>query len=171
MNRFGWTALGLTLISFGCGYGVVGQTDTLPKDIKTIAIPAFGNATTLYTLADSLPADITREFISRTHYRIVTNPDAADAVLKGTIIRYSSFGTTLDPNTGRASSAAIGATIALSLTDRATGKVIYSRTFEEHDHYEVSPDTRTYFEESGAALSRISRTVAHNVVSAILEKF
>ncbi len=171
MNRLALTALGLTLLSFGCGYSVAGHADTLPKDIKTIAIPAFGNATTLYTLANSLPADITREFISRTHYQIVTNPEAADAVLKGTIIRYSSFGTTLDPTNGRASSAAIGATIVLSLTDRATGKVIYSRTLEEHDHYEVSPDTRTYFEESGAALSRISRNVARDVVTAILEKF
>jgi hypothetical protein len=172
MSRFARAALfGLTLLWGGCGYHVAGRGDALPKNIKTIAIPPFGNQTTLYHLADRLPADITREFISRTRYRVVTDPAVADAVLIGSLDKYSSGGTTLDPVTARASSAAIAVSLSLTLTDRATGKVIYKRVFNANERYEVSPSSRTYFEESESALGRMSRTVARDTVTAILEKF
>ena len=72
-----WAAL---LGAAGCGYHVSGKADLMPATIKTIAIPAFGNRTIRYKLARQLPADLTREFISRTRYKIVTDPQAADAV-------------------------------------------------------------------------------------------
>ena len=34
------------LVASGCGYHVSGHADLMPKNIKTIAIPAFGNITT-----------------------------------------------------------------------------------------------------------------------------
>ena len=172
MNRLALAAtLGFALLCGGCGYHVAGRGDALPKNIKTIAIPAFGNATPLYHLADRLPADIAREFISRTRYRVVTEPSAADAVLTGAVIRYYSYATTYDPVSFRASSALVSVSISLKLTDRATGKVIYSRDLDAHDRYELSPASATYFEESSAAIERISRVVARDAVSAILEKF
>jgi len=73
--------------------------------------------------------------------------------------------------TSRASSAVITVNLSLTLTDRATGKIIYTRTFDAHERYEISPAANTYFEESDAALSRMSRDVARDAVSAILEKF
>ena len=57
--------------------------DLIPKTVHTIAIPAFTNPTTRYKLTDQLPEAIAREFISRTRYRIVSDPNPADAVLKG----------------------------------------------------------------------------------------
>ncbi len=164
-------ALGFALLSGGCGYHVGGRGDTLPKNIKTIAIPAFANATALNHLATRLPADITREFISRTRYQVVADPTAADAVLSGSLLRSFSYASTLDPVTNRASSAVISADIALTLTDRVTGKVIYTRTFSAHERYELSPAADTYFEESDAALGRMSRDLARDAVTSILEKF
>jgi hypothetical protein len=172
MNRFALAAtLGWVLLAGGCGYRIAGRGDGLPKNIKVIAIPAFGNATTLYHLADRLPADITREFISRTRYQVVTDPLAADAILSGSLVKGYSLAATLDPVTSRASSAMVSVTIVITLTDRATGKVIYSRNFDAHERYEVSPTSRTYFEETDAAYRRMSRSVARDTVSAILEKF
>ena len=52
----------------------VGTRDLVPKTVHTIAIPAFTNETTRYKLTDQLPEAIAREFISRTRYRIVTDP-------------------------------------------------------------------------------------------------
>ncbi len=172
MNRLALAVtLGFALLCGGCGYHVAGRGDALPKNIKTIAIPAFANATTLYQLAERLPADITREFISRTRYQVVTDPKAADAVLTGSLVKAYSLAATLDPTTNRASSAMISVTLAITLTDRATGKVIYARTFDAHDRYEVSPTAATYFEEASSAVGRMSRSVARDTVSAILEKF
>ena len=70
-----------------CGYHVSGRADLIPKNIRTIAVPAFGNITTRYQLARLLPEDITREFISRTRYRVVADPAQADAVLTGSATR------------------------------------------------------------------------------------
>ena len=172
MNRFRPAiAVGFALLCGACGYRVSGHADALPKNIKTIAIPAFGNATTLYRLTDRLPADIAREFISRTRYAVVTDPNKADAVMSGSVIKVYSGAATLDPTVGRATSAQMTVTLFISLTDRATGKVIYSRNFEARERYEVSTDTRAYFEETDSALDRLSREVARDTVSAILEKF
>ena len=61
----------------------------------------------------------------------------------------------------------------VSLVDRATGKVIFTRpNFELHDRYEISvTNTSQYFDESGPGLDRLSRSVARNLVSAILDNF
>ena len=75
----------------------------LPKTIRTIAIPVFGNVSARYTLTDLMPAAITREFISRTKYQIITDPTQADAVLRGAITNYFSYPIVFDPATGRAS--------------------------------------------------------------------
>lgn len=156
----------------GCGYHVGGKADLLPKSIKTIAITSFGNATTRYRLAERLPGDIGREFISRTRYRIVADPREADAVLSGTVVNFMAFPTIFDPSSGRATGVGVSVNLHLTLTDRATGAVIFSRNgVEFKERYEISVDPNVYFDESTAALERLSRDVARSVVSAILERF
>jgi len=97
------TKLGLAVALSGvlwgsaCGYHVSGRADLLPMNIKTIAVPAFSNITTRYQLARPLPEDITREFISRTRYRVVADPAQADAVLTGGLLNFVAFPTTFDP--------------------------------------------------------------------------
>jgi hypothetical protein len=51
--------------------------------------------------------------------------------------------------------------------------VIFSRpTFDAHERYELSVTNNIqYFDESGAAVQRLSRDVARDVVTAILENF
>ena len=145
---------------------------TLPKAIKTIAIPAFGNITTRYQLARLLPADITREFLSRTHYAIVADPSQADAVLAGTVTNFAFYPTVNDPVSGRATAAQAVVTLTVTLTNRATGAVLFARQGAEfRERYEISVDPVAYFDESGTAMQRVSRDVARSVVAAILEGF
>ena len=167
---FALSAFGL--LCAGCGYHVAGQADTLPKSIRTIAVPAFQNATARYRLAERLPAAITHELIARTRYNVVADPDGADAVLTGSVNKYVAYPTTFDPTSGRASAVQLSVYLTVTLTDRATGKVLYSRRdFEARERYEISTDQRAYLEESDAALDRLSRDVARMVVSAVLENF
>jgi len=61
-------------------------------------------------------------------------------------------------------------TMHISLVDRASGNVIFNRpNMEVRERYEISVDTAEYFEESDAALNRVSQQVARQVVTAILE--
>jgi hypothetical protein len=163
---------GLTLGATGCGYHVAGRADLLPKNLHTIAIPPFGNATTRYRLTERLPMAISRELIARTRYRVVADPGQADATLEGSILNYQSYPTLFDPTTGRASGAQMIVTMAITLRERKTGKVLFSRPyFDYRQRYEVSTDPKAYFEESETGLDRLSRDVAGAIVSGIVEIF
>jgi hypothetical protein len=62
--------------------------------------------------------------------------------------------------------------LQVSLTERATGKVVFNRpSFEVRERYEISVDPAQYFDESDVALDRASQQVARQVVSSILENF
>jgi RNase P/RNase MRP subunit p29 len=156
-----------------CGYHVAGKADLVPKSIHTIAIPPFANATIRYKLTDLLPEAISHEFIARTRYQIVNDPEQADAVLRGTIVNFVQYPIVFDQATGRASGLQVNVIMQVSLVERTTGKVIFSRpNFEQHDRYEISvTNTNQYFEEIGPALNRLSRDVARDLVSAILDNF
>ena len=142
----------------------------LPKTIHTIAIPAFGNRTPRYKLARTLPTDIGRELLSRTGYKIVADPNQADAVLTGAVYNFAAYPTISAG--GRSTTVEAVVTLNLTLTNRATGDVLYNRAGAEfRERYEISIDPKAYFDESGTAMERLSKSVARNVVSAILEKF
>ena len=165
-------ALALSSLLSSCGYHVGGKSDLLPKSIQTIAIPAFKNLTVRYKLADRLAGAITREFIARTRYQIITDPSQADAVLTGAILNFTAYPTIFDPATGRAAGVQIQVNLQLTLSERATGKILFTRpNYEFRERYEVSVDQTQYFEESGQALERLSRDVARTLLSSILEAF
>ena len=161
-----------SLILASCGYKFAATDTALPRTIHTVAIPAFINSTTRYKLSDQLPEAISREFLTRTRYKVVPDPDTADAVLRGTVITYAFNPTIFDPATGRAAYAELHVTLTISLTDRATGKVLFERkNFDVRETYQISPDATQYFEESDPALRRAGQQVARSVVSAVLENF
>jgi hypothetical protein len=157
------------LLLGSCGYHISGHSDLLPQTIQTIAIPAFANATTRYKLTDHIPDALAREFVARTRYRIVSDPGKADAVLRGTVISYVSGASIVVQN---ATAVDVHVYLQVSLTERATGKVLFNRpAMEVRERYEVSVDPNQYFEESDAALERVSKSVAQQLVTAILANF
>lgn len=165
-------ALLFPLVVSSCGYRFAGTDNDLPKTIHTVSIPAFTNLTTRYKLTDQLPEAISREFISRTRYRVVTDPNAADAVLRGAVLNYSFYPTVFDPKTFRAAFAELHVTLSVTLTERATGKVLFNRpNFDVRETYQISPDAQQYFEENEPALRRAGQQVARSIVSAVLQNF
>ena len=155
-----------------CGYHVAGRGELLPKTLHTVAIPAFGNITIRYKLTDRMPEAISREFITRTRYKVISDAEHADAILSGSINNYTSFATILDPKTSRAAAVEVHVAMQVRLVERATGKVLFDRpSFEVNERYQISQDPRQYLEESDDALDRVSTMVARQVVSAILNDF
>jgi hypothetical protein len=177
MTRLGWKrfaalALAAAALGAGCGYHVSGHADLMPKTVRTIAVMPFNNITMRYQLARLLPAEIGHEFISRTKYAIVADPNQADAVLTGTLANFGYYLTIFDPVSGRATTVQVIVVVQVTLTNRATGAVIFTRPgLEFRDRYEISIDPTAYFDESGPAMQRISRDASRTIVSAILEAF
>jgi outer membrane lipopolysaccharide assembly protein LptE/RlpB len=161
----------LALALVGCGYHVAGSTNVLPKEIHTIAVPAWLNATTQYKLAGYMAEAMSREMITRTHYTIVADPSKADATLYGTIANMFSNATTYDVVTGRSTGAQIVVQIQVRLLAR-DGKVLFIRpNLEFRDRYEISVNPGQYLDESQGTLQRLSRDVARTIVSSVLENF
>jgi hypothetical protein len=103
---------------------------------------------------------------------VVANPEEADAVLRGSVASFSAFPTVADPASGRATGVMVVVVLQVSLTERATGRVLFQRPgMEVRERYEISIDPTAYFDESESAIQRLSRDAARSVVSAVLEDF
>jgi TolB-like protein len=160
-----------SLFLAGCGYHVAGTTNLLPTEIHTIAVIPFRNASIQYKLTDYLTQSLSREMITRTHYKIVADPALADAVLSGAVANMFSNAIVTDPVTGRSNGAQVVVNIQVKLTDKS-GKVVFERpNVEFRERYEISVNPQQYFDESPAALQRLSKDVARTIVSSILENF
>ena len=155
-----------------CGYHVGGKADLVPKSVQTIAIPAFVSGSVRYRLTDVLPQQIGREFIARTRFRIIDNPGEADAVLNGTVNAAQVYPTVLDPNSGIATSVQVVVVVTINFVERATAKILYSRpNMAVRHNYSIAVNPHQFFDESGPAFDRVSRDLAHDIVSAIVENF
>jgi outer membrane lipopolysaccharide assembly protein LptE/RlpB len=172
LQRAAWLVLLCLMASAGCGYHAAGHAVQIPADVKTIAIPAFTNQTTTYRIEQMLTASVTREFTTRTHYRILNDPgEAADATLYGTVLSASSSPLTYNSATGQAASVLVVVSMKVLLTDRQ-GKVLYQNpSYLFREQYEVSQDLTSFFEEDSPAFRRLSQDFARTLVSNILEGF
>jgi hypothetical protein len=88
------------------------------------------------------------------------------------VVNYQAAPTIFDTATNRASGIQVVLYLQLTLTEQATGKVLFTRPIMDvRGRYEVSTDERQYFDESEAGIERVCRDAARQVVSAVLEAF
>ena len=159
------------LMMTSCGYHVAGQAAMIPKDVHTIAVAPWANASIHYTLSNYLAGAVSKELLGRTRYRLVSDPKKADVVLYGTVANMSSSGTLYDNTTGRTTGGQLTVMIQFRLVDRA-GKVLLNKpNLEFHQPYEISVNPAQYFDENEVAMQRLSGDVAKTVVSAMVEQF
>lgn len=170
MKRASWLVPIASLALSGCGYHIAGTASALPAEVHTIAVKPFANASIQYKLSDYLTEAVTRELIARTRYAVVSDPAKADAVLSGAVANVVVGATTSDPVKG-ATGAQLVVYIQVKIVDK-DGKTLFERpNVEYRQQYEISVDPRQYFDESQPAAQRLSRDVAHSIVSAVLESF
>jgi outer membrane lipopolysaccharide assembly protein LptE/RlpB len=162
----------------GCGYHVAGTTSALPKNIHTISIPALENKTTSYRMEQRLTAATIHEFIIKTPYHVISDPEGGDAVLRGKVVSleavpllYSST-TPTNPTTSRATTMLVTVKCEITFEERATGKILYhTDNFLFRNEYEISTDVTSFFEEQDPALDRVAQDFATRLVAAITENY
>ncbi len=172
MKTAPWLAALLFIGTMGCGYHTAGRAVTIPKEVHTIAIPAFVNDTQTYKIEQMLTSAVVQEMLTRTRYQVVTQPgDSTDATLHGTVLSTYTTPMTYDTQTGRASTVLVVVTMKVSLTDK-NGKVLFENPqYLFREQYQISRDPSSFFEEDSPALQRLSREFARTLVSNILEGF
>jgi outer membrane lipopolysaccharide assembly protein LptE/RlpB len=171
-------AIFAALCSAGCGYHVAGHNSALPKTIHVIAVPALENKTTSYRLEQKLTAATVHEFLAKTSYKVVSNPEDGDAVLTGKILSLESVPLLFNTATGAATTMLVTVKCEVTFTERATQKVLYhSDSFVFRNEYEISADTadpaalKSFFEERDPALDRMAQDFAARLVAAVIENY
>lgn len=156
----------------GCGYHVAGTHSTLPADWRTIAIPAFKNDTTRYRIEQKVTEAVIREFIARTHYRIVQDEQSADAVLHGEVLSVETTPMLFDTTTGEVTMMLVVVQTKVDLLDNKSQKPIYqANDMVFRQEYQISTDVRSFFQEEDPALGRMARDFASKLVANVMEGF
>jgi outer membrane lipopolysaccharide assembly protein LptE/RlpB len=195
-SRLG-VCMALGLAASGCGYHAAGHgPNALPKSIHVIAIPAMENKTNTFKIEQKLTAATIHEFLAATRYKVVSDPNAGDAVLTGKVLSLDVlpllFESSSSTTTSVAQAAAMIVTMRceVTLTERDNDKVLYhTDNFVFRNEYQLATtcvpgpgqicpqatDTRgqveSFFQEGDPATDRMARDFASRLVSAVTENF
>src|SRR5258705_11366393 len=140
-RRIALAVMGGAVCLAGCGYHVAGRSNSLPKSIHVIAVPALENKTASYRIEQRLTTATVHEFLAKTSYRVVSNPANGDAVLRGKVLSVEAVPLLFDTATGRATTMLVTVKCEVALEERETGKIFYhSDNFLFRNQYEISTD-------------------------------
>ena len=173
MRKFAYLPIAFALLGLsGCGYHTLGAATHLPVGVQTLAVPVFATHTESYRTETVLTQAVIREFATRTRLRVT--PDAGgdpDAVLHGTILKETVEPLTYNSTTQQSSSFVITVVVSVTLTGR-DGKVLYeNKNYVYRQQYQSTTDLASFFEENPAAMERLSREFARQLVADVLEGF
>jgi outer membrane lipopolysaccharide assembly protein LptE/RlpB len=173
MRKFTFVSAVFALLALcGCGYHTLGAAAHLPQGVHTLAVPEFATRTDAYHNETVMTAAVIREFAARTRLRVT--PDAssnADAVLHGTILKKTVAPLTYNSATQQSSSFLITMVVSVTLTGR-DGTVLYeNKNYVFRQQYQSTTDLPSFFAESPAAVERLSREFARQLVADVLEGF
>ena len=82
-----------------------------------IAVPALENKTTSYRLEQKLTAATVHEFLAKTSYKVVSNPEDGDAVLTGKILSLESVPLLFNTATGAATTMLVTVKCEVTFTE------------------------------------------------------
>ena len=163
-----FTLLGVS----GCGYHTLGAATHLPPEIKTLSVLVFATRTESYHTETVMTQAVIRELATRTRFRVT--PDAspdADAVLHGTILKEVVAPLTYNTSTQQSSSFLITLVVSVTLTGR-DGKILYeNKNYVFRQQFQATMDLPTFLQENPAAVERLSREFARQLVADVLEGF
>jgi outer membrane lipopolysaccharide assembly protein LptE/RlpB len=173
MRRIAVAPIALALLGLsGCGYHTLGAATHLPAGIETLSVPVFATRADTYRTEVTMTNAVIREFAARSRFRVT--PDArpdADAVLRGTILKEAVAPLTYNSNTQQSSSFLITLVVSVTLTGR-DGKVLYeNKNYVFRQQYQSTTDLPTFLQENPAAVERLSREFARQLVADVLEGF
>ena len=171
MRLFALVPIAAALLSLsGCGYHTLGAATHLPPDLKTLSVPVFATRTEAYHTETVMTEAVIREFAARTRFRITPVESAdSDAVLHGTILKENIAPLTYNSSTQQSSSFLITIQASVTLNDR-DGKILYqNNNYVFREQYQSTTDLTTFIQENPAAVDRLSRAFARQLVADVLE--
>lgn len=180
VKRGRWTVLREAVLgaafvagALGCGYHLVGTSSNLAPTLQTLYVAPLISQTARSEVDQRLTEQITQEWVRRGRFQLVSSGDKADAVLSGTIKSAIVNPVQFDQQ-GRATQYQLTVTIDIQLVDRTGEKQVVlwrDERFSRNTAYPVDPLAKDYFDREIEALDTLSRSMARDLVTTILEGF
>ncbi|MGB8260825.1 MAG: LPS assembly lipoprotein LptE [Terracidiphilus sp.] len=156
----------------GCGYHTLGAATHLPAGVHTLSVPVFATRTESYRTEAVLTQAVIREFAQRTRLRVSADEGGdPDAVVRGVILKETSAPLTYNVSTQQSSSYLLTLVVSVTVTGR-DGKVLYENpNYVYRQQFQSTSNLPVFFQESPAAIERLSREFARQLVADVLEGF
>lgn len=156
----------------GCGYALVGHNVSLPSGVRSVEVPAFVNKTTRVGLEQLVTQSVADEMVSRGRLKLVTSPNEADAILRGSIDSFGIFPIAFNTQ-GRATQYQVSITANIELVDhRNEDKTIWKNDqYRFAENYQIDVTSTNAFDQETRAITAIAQRFAETLVTNLLEGF
>lgn len=162
------TCIGL----LGCGYTLVGQ-GSLPKHIKTIAVPIFENDTLEAGIEDVITQAFIDVYVKGGKVRLVSEAEA-DAILRGRVRSYNSDEAVAYNEQNEVSSYKLIVAVDVELEDLTHDKILWkAESLSEDVDFEGGSDVTipTQQQNEEEALEQLAEELAKRVLALSTEGF
>jgi len=147
------------------GCGVYSFSGSLPRHIKTIAIPLFEDRTSEFGIREDLTDALITEFTNDNTLTVEDDPRRADSVLRGTILRVEDRAGQFDREE-RVHEIRVYVTVRVKFEDRVKRKTLWEGTVSQWGAYD--PDTQGPEGRNEAikeAIQKLAEDVLNKVVA------
>jgi TolB-like protein len=163
----------LAATATSCGYRLAGANanPAIPSTLKVVAVVPFENQTKRPEIEQRVTEEVARELSKRGGYDVVTDRDAADALLEGAVIGFDTSPVQFN-NQGRATRVETVVRLRATLRDVRSGNPLWSQdglVFREQ--YDVPETEDDFFDRETLALDELARGAAGALVASIFEGF
>jgi outer membrane lipopolysaccharide assembly protein LptE/RlpB len=166
----------LTLAVAGCGYALAGRQNSLPADVKRIAVPMFLNQSTTPDIDRVLTEAVRAELRSHRNLTVQDEEAGADAVLKVTIAQANSEPVAFTTE-HQGSRYQITIIASADLKRAKDGTVLFSNaSLRQTDEFDLasgasSTSLAALYAQDQNAFDRLAKAFARSLVQSMLSNF
>jgi len=154
----------------GCGYHFSGEVSSLPPEIRSLYIELFANRTAEPYLENFITNQVVEEFARSRNLHLTEDRNSADAVLSGTVSRYStspvSFGRDDEITEYRSAM-----TVDTVLYRSSDGKALWKGNLSWTEEYPSNDDKAVQEDNEAAAIVVIVERLAEDLYFRIADNF
>ncbi|WP_020675825.1 LPS assembly lipoprotein LptE [Geopsychrobacter electrodiphilus] len=158
----------LLLLLSGCGYQFSGGQ--LPGDIRLLYLPLAANRTAEPLLENKLAGPVTAVLARQKGVELVASESHADAVLNGTISRYSVIPISYDAN-DRISVLQATMVVRYQLVQQRDGKLLWQGDLMRQETYNAVVDKNAQEDLESIAIEMLAKNIADDLLSRLVNRF
>jgi outer membrane lipopolysaccharide assembly protein LptE/RlpB len=159
----------IALVS-SCGYSFRGKQNSLPSDIRTVAIPVFENTSGTERIESTFTDEVIFQFTKSQMVRIVSRGQA-DAILWGRVVRVDTDDIALSSDE-TSNQQRIKITLNAKLVRRSTDEVIWqNKKMVQRRTFSVGSDSVATDANRTEAIRELAEDMAQTLHDSVFENF